>query len=184
MHNELINLLPPERQLALSREYLLRLGVVAAILLIALTVAAAMLLLPTYIFLSQSAVAKESHLMSVESLLSASNESSLSAQLANLSSDVAILTAFGNVPSASATLRTALAVPRPGIILSGFVYTPAVLKKPGTLVMSGAAVTRDALRRYQLAFSGASFVSTANLPVSAYAKDTDITFAISLTLAP
>lgn len=184
MDNELTNLLPPERQRALSRDYLLRLGVVAAILATALFISAGLLLLPSYVFLTQSAAAKEDRLAGLESVLSTADEKALSAQLAALSSDAAVLTALGKTPSASATIRAALSVSRPGVVLSGFSYAPAAGKTPRTLALSGIAVTRDALRTYQLALQSAPFAVAANLPVSAYAKDSDIPFTITVTLSP
>lgn len=184
MDNELTNLLPLERQQALSRGYFVRLGVVISMLLTILTGIAALLLLPTYIFLVQSAASKQEHLANIESTLSSSDEKTLSARLATLSNDVATLAALGRNPSASTVLRTALAVPRPGVALSGFVYTPAAGKIPGTLAITGVAVTRNALRAYQLALQSAPFAAAADLPVSAYAKDTDIEFTITVTLAP
>jgi len=184
MDNELTNLLPPERQSALSREYLLRLGVVVAVMITALTFAAALLLVPTYIFLSQNSSAKTIRLARIESVLSSAEEKALSEQLAALARDASVLIALGEVPSASVILRTALAVPHPGIALSGLAYTPAESKTPGTLAITGIATTRDALRTYQLAMQSASFAAAANLPVSAYAKDTNITFTITVTLTP
>jgi hypothetical protein len=183
MNNEPINLLPPERQRQLAREYRLRLGTVVAMAITALTFVAGLLLLPTYVLLAQSALAKRAHLANVESTLSSADEASLSAHLDALSSDADILSALGRTPSASATIRTALGISRPGIALSGFTYTPAG-KVPGTLAISGVAATRDALRSYQLALETSSFAAEAALPVSAYAKDANITFTITVTLAP
>lgn len=184
MQNEFTNLLPPERQRALARDYYLRLGVVVIILLSILIFAAAVMLLPTYVFLTQSMSAKGARLATIESSLSSANEKELSARLAALASDAEILTALASTPSASRIIRTALAVPRPGVTLSGFGYTPAVKKVPGTLTISGIAATRDALRSYQLALQGAAFALSAVLPVSAYAKDNNITFVITVTLSP
>lgn len=184
MYNELTNLLPPERQRALTRDYFLRLGVVGAVLVNILILASAVMLIPTYVFLAKSAGAKEMRLAAIESTLSSSNEKEISARLAALTADAAILTALSSTPSASSILRTVLDVSRPGITLSGFAYTPAVKKKSRTLLISGTAATRDALRNYQLALQGAPSILSATLPVSAYAKDTDIEFSISTTLAP
>ena len=184
MYNELTNVLPPERQSALSRAYFLRLGVVSAVLLGILTFISAALLLPTYVFLAKSASVKEARLASIESTLSSADETALSARLAALTSDPAILTALANTPSASNIIRTVLAISRPGITLSDFVYTPAVNKVPGTLIISGTAATRDALRGYQLALQGAPLTLSATLPVSSYAKDANTTFTITVTLAP
>jgi len=184
MYNELTNLLPQERQSALSRDYFLRLSVVGAVLLCILTLAAAVLLVPTYVFLAKSANAKEIRLVTIKSALSSANETELSARLAALSGDAAILTALVGAPSASAIIRTVLVVSRPGITLSGFAYTPTANNVPGILSISGTAATRDALRGYQLALQGAPFALSAALPVSAYANDTNIMFTINVTLAP
>lgn len=184
MDNDRINLLPPERQRVVSREYLVRLGVVVSVLITALTAIAGLLLLPTFILLMQSTAAKEAQLANLKTVLSSADEKVLSAHLSALSRDAATLVALGGNPFASEVMRTTLAVSRPGVTLSSFVYTPVAAKLPGKLAISGVAATRDALRTYQLALQGTSFVTTADLPVSAYAKDSNIDFTITMTLAP
>ncbi len=185
MSSELTNLLPSQRRRASAREYRFRLGVVALMLLVALTSVAAVLLVPTYIFLAGSAGAKSARLKGLQSALSSSDEKVLSARLKALSDDTAALIALSDKPTASSILRAALAVDRPDVTLSGFTYAPATTKgTSGTLSLSGTAATRDALRSYQLALQSAPFVRSADLPVSVYAKDTDITFTITITLAP
>ncbi|MDP2665611.1 MAG: hypothetical protein Q8P23_03180 [bacterium] len=184
MDNELTNLLPPERQQALSRAYLLRIGTVAALLITTLIVVAGLLLLPTYILLAQKAVTKQTQFANIESIFSSADEKALSARLTTLANDAVALMALGRTPSASATVRGALAVPRPGITLFSFAYVPATGKIQGTLAVSGIATTRDALRTYQLALQSAPFAAAAALPVSAYAKDSDIAFTITVTLTP
>jgi hypothetical protein len=184
MPNELTNLLPADRRHSLHRDYVLRLGVVAALLASTLTVIAGVLLIPTYIFLSNSARTKEDRLATIEASLSSVSEKTLSDRLAALSADAATLTALPDAHSASAVMRTFLTIPHQGISLSSFVYTPAVGTTHGTLAVSGTATTRDTLRNYQLALQQAPFATSADLPVSAYALDTDIPFTITITLAP
>lgn len=184
MYNELTDLLPPERREALSREYYLRLGVVAVSFVTALVLISMVLLVPTYLFLTTSANAKETRLAAINATLTSSNEGSLTARLTALSSNAATLSALAQAPSASAAIRSILALSRPGITLSAFTYTPAGGKKNAVIAISGTAATRDALRNYQLALSGAPAVLSADLPVSAYAKDSDISFTITMTLAP
>ncbi|HCR52747.1 TPA: hypothetical protein DIV48_03875 [Candidatus Kaiserbacteria bacterium] len=184
MHNELTNLLPPERERALARNYLLRIGVVAAVLVTVLTLSAGVLLIPTYVLLEASANSKKAQLTSVESTFSSADEAALSARLAVLSSNAAKLIALSNAPSISSIVREMLAIPRPGITLSGFSHVPPTDKDPATLVISGSSATRDALRNYQLALQEASFARSAVLPVSAYAKDANIPFTITVTLSP
>ncbi|MDE2173507.1 MAG: hypothetical protein KGJ31_02845 [Patescibacteria group bacterium] len=184
MHRELTNLLPLERRRALRRDYVLRLGVIAALFVSALFFIAAALLLPTYVFLTGSFKVKETHLANIESTLSSVSQKTISDRLAALSDHAATLIAITNTPFASVVIREVLAIPRPGITLSGFVYTPAARGRPGVVTVSGTAATRDTLRNYQLALEGASFALSADLPVSAYAKDTAISFTITVTLAP
>ncbi len=184
MHSELTNLLPPERRHALRRDYSMRLIVVVILLLTALILAAAVLLLPTYVFLVENAKTQKTHLANIESTVSSSDEASLDAQIAMLSNNAATLSSLAAASSVSAIMRTVLSISRPGIALSGFIYSHIVGKKPGTLAISGTAATRNALRGYQLALENAPFAISANLPVSAYAKDTNIVFTITVTLAP
>ena len=182
MNNERTNLLPEDRQRTLRHGYFLRLGVVALIFLILLTCAAAVLLIPTYVFLAENAHAKEVHLAGIESAASSTDSSALSKQLATLSDDSNILGMLTETPSVSAIIRSVLAISRPGITLSGFSYAPMGSKNANVLTISGMAATRDALRSYQLELQNAPFAASADLPVSVYAKDTDISFTITVTL--
>lgn len=183
MYNELTNLLPFERQRSLSRDYRLRLIVVITWLLTIITCVAAALLLPTYVLLSANSEAKEMRLANIKSTISAADEAAFATRLTRLSNNVAILTALANAPSASTIARTVLAVARPGITLSGLDYTSAA-KSLGTLTLSGTSATRAALRNYQLALESVPLVRSAVLPISAYAKEANITFAITLTFVP
>jgi hypothetical protein len=183
MHREFTNLLPVERQRSLSRDYFLRLGVVNALLLMVITFIAAVLLLPTYVFLELSSNAKEMRLANIKSTTSSADEKALAMRLAVLENNIVALTALANIPSASNTIRTILNVSRPGVRLSGFDYTSTTPKSPGKLIILGTSATRDALRNYQIALHGVSVVLTADLPISAYAKDTNIPFTITVTLS-
>lgn len=184
MLDDLTDLLPPERRRARARDYFLRLGVVIVWFVTALVLVSALLLLPTYVFLAQSFRAKEARLANIESALASSDGTALSARLAALTSNTDALAALSRAPSASAIVRLALAVPHPGITFSGFAYAPADGTRPGTLALSGTAATRDALRKYQLVLQGAPFARSADLPVSTYAKDSNIGFTVTVTLAP
>lgn len=174
--------MPFDRQRAFAREYLVRLGTVAAFLATALVAAAGILLIPTYVFLSSSASAKQARLDAIQSALSSSDETALSARLNALSADATTLLALQNAPSPSALMSAVLAVSRPGIAISSISYTAAASDVPGAIAIAGTALTRDALRGYQLALQSAPFAAAADLPVSAYAKDSNIPFTITITL--
>lgn len=178
------NLLPENRQKALHRAYFFRLGVVAVLLASFLVIAAGALLLPTYVYLSTSTKTKEASLAALTATLSSGDDASLSARLAALSKDAATLEALGKAPSVTAAIASVLDVPHAGVALTSFIYAPPTAAKGATVAVSGTAKTRDALRSYQLALQSAPFVRSVDLPVSAYAKDIDASFTVTLTLAP
>ncbi len=184
MSDEFTNLLPRERRHGLFRAYHIRLVVVAIWFGSALLVAAAALLLPTYLFLSEAQKTEDARLSNIAKALASSDEAALSKRLATLSRETTVLGALANTRAASAVVGEVLTLSRPGITLSQFSYLPQSNGKPGTLSVSGTAATRDALRTYQLALQGAPFAQSAALPVSAYAKDANIDFSIVITLAP
>jgi hypothetical protein len=184
MSNNTMNLLPEARQRALAREYYMRISVVALLLVTSLALVSMVLLVPMSILLANTAREKEAHLAALQSELALSEESALALRLQVLSDEMAKLSALANAPSASETIRSVLFVPHLGVKLSGFSYAPALGKSPGNVELNGVAATRDELRTYQLALARAPSVRGVNLPVSAFAKDSDIPFTIDLTLAP
>lgn len=184
MHPDLTNLLPEDRSKLLRSTYFLRLSTVAVSVGALLVFIAALLLIPTYLFLSKEESTRADRLASIKQSLASADETALSARLNALSSDAETLSVLGQTPSGVSILQKLLAVSRPGVVLTSILYTPAGEKTQGALTISGIAATRDALRSYQLALQGSSFAKSADLPVSAYAKDSDIPFAIKITLQP
>lgn len=183
MHKEPDNLLPLSRRRALLRDYSVRVGVMALVAATLLILAAALMLIPTYLFLTKAAAEGEAHLARTTFPITSSDGKAFSAQLDTLSNMTAALLSLAETRSVSATLRAALAIPHPGVALTGFTYTTAQGTHAYILAISGMATTREALRNYQLALQGASFARSAELPVSAFARDTAIPFTITVTLA-
>lgn len=160
----------------------MRLAVVGVWTLVGLGVAAGLLLLPTYVYLRGQVVAQGARLASLEASVAASGGNEVEARLSALDANAALLSALAAAPSASKAVYQVLGISRAGITLSGFSFGAAQGTKPSTLVITGTADTRDHLRAYQLALSGAPFITAADLPISAYAKDSNISFGITLTL--
>jgi hypothetical protein len=184
MRDELTNLLPPERLRALALNYYIRLGVVSLASVTVLTMAAAVLLIPSYVFLDNSLRVKQERLANMEAARSVTNESALTDRITQLSNEVGTLSALAHAHSSVQIARSILSISRTGIRISGFSYAPAVGKTPGTIALRGISQTRDNLRTYQSALQSAPGVASANLPVSAYAKDSNIDFTVTVTLAP
>lgn len=185
MNPELTNLLPPERIRAFRREYVVRLATIGALLLAALLFVAALLLVPSYRYLDRAYAEKQSSLAALGEDDEAGNGAENAANNAAILAEAAQLASLGESGGASDAIRSVLAVPRPGIALSGITFAAFSEKKgvrtPATIKVSGIAATREALRSYDLALSEMPSVSSADLPISAYAKESNIAFAITLT---
>ncbi|MFA6407964.1 MAG: hypothetical protein WCW36_00605, partial [Candidatus Paceibacterota bacterium] len=164
MLDELTNLLPEERQESIIRGQRLRFMVVVASIVATFSFVASILLVPTYVFLVNSAQTKEERLADVTAKLSSAEDVALAARITTLSNYMQNLIEFSSYSSVSSVLRSVLATPRPGITISGFTYTAHTGKNPAILAISGSAQTREALRGYQLALQGAPFAISANLP--------------------
>ena len=183
MYRELTNLLPRSRITALRRDYFLRLGTIAALAAVALIGIHGVLLIPSYVFIEQQTTSYETTLAALEATLATDEEREADVRLSALRDDTAYLTRLESVSTASAAIRALLVLPRAGIHLTNFTFTPPSGEKEneGRMTVAGMADTRDALRRYSLALSALPFVTSADLPISAYAKERDIPFSITLT---
>lgn len=181
MAKELINLLPPERATATRREYFVRLGVVSLLLLAAALVVHGVLLLPSYLYLHQQVVDRQARVASLDAALTGSEGQQVNARVETLDANATYLARLSNAASASASIRTVLSTPHTGIRLIGFTYAPPLGAAPGRIGVTGIADTRESLRRYDAALAALPFVISADLPISAYAKESDIEFTITLT---
>jgi hypothetical protein len=180
MSNRTLNLLPADRIRLFVRDYFFRLGVVFFVAVIVVTGIAAAVLLPTYEFLNSSLATGQAYLAT---LTGTPNSPDLSLRRTALAERAALIAPLAATPSVSTSVRDVLTVSRSGISLFNINYTSAAAGKPGTMLISGTASTRDALHTYQLELQKASFVKSAEVPVSAYAKDAEIPFTITITLA-
>ncbi len=181
MPNDLTNLLPIERQEAVTRNYKLRLTTVAIVLSVLLVATTAVLLLPLYVYLTKTASAKEARLAAIESSLAEANDASLSARLNTLTSDTSTLRALGAASSTAYTIRDVLTLPHPGISITTISYSPTNITQ-AKMILSGTASTRDALHDYELTLTQSNLFTVVSLPVSAFAQDTKINFTLTLTL--
>lgn len=181
MATNLTNLLPYDKARAFREMYFLRLGAVAVFSLCAVALAQIALLTPTYLFISEQTSLAQRELAALTASLATSEEEAMSARLSALSADATRLLEYVRAPSAAHLIRVVLEVPRTGITLSGFAYTPASPGgTDGRLVLTGVASSRETLRAYHRSLSALPFVTEAELPLSAYAKETDIPFTVGL----
>lgn len=186
MITKLIRLLPDERRRAFQNDYFFRLGTITALVLAVLVVIHGILLAPAYFNLQQSKSLEQSRLDAIAQRLASSGDQEIVGRLSMLGSETEHLAKIGGTPSAAASVRSILTLPRSGISLTGFSFTPPAGKAVGQMRVTGTAVSRDSLRRYQSTLATLPGVSGADLPISSYAKESDIPFTITLsgTFAP
>jgi hypothetical protein len=182
MSHNLINLLGEDRVNALRRDYFLRLAAVAIFLLALLTIIHGIFLFPSYLSLSQKYLVKQTELAEANAKLEDTKQNEVTARLSALKGDATYLARLAKAPSASAVVRAVLLVPHTGIHVSTISYASAT-KSTGTgkMMITGVAATREALRAFDLALSNLPFVANADLPISAYAQESNINFTVTLT---
>ncbi len=178
-HNS-TNLLPEERRRSLRQLYFLRLAVVAVSVLIGVVVVHGILLLPSYLYLHTQVDEREAALATLTSSLAGGEEKEIGIRVARLEEDAAYLARLATTPKASAAVAAIIAVPRPGVRLTGFSFAPKDGAEP-QMSVTGIAQTREALRRFEQVIGNEPYVTSTDLPISAYAKERDISFTILIT---
>jgi Tfp pilus assembly protein PilN len=164
-----------------KQEYFIRLGTVTLFALAAIVLASGALLAPSYLYLNTEIQARSNQLSALEAQLGATVGSQASSRLSALSGNAAYLARLASTSSATAALRNVLSAPHTGISLVAFSITPAKHGNDGTMTLTGTASTRETLRAYNDALSHVPGVTNGDLPISAYAQDSNIPFSIKLT---
>lgn len=178
MKHELMNLLPDNRIRSLRQVYFLRLATVAVLVLSGVAIVHGVLLLPSYLFVRAQVVERETRLSALTTTLAGAAEQEVSARVAAIASDSAYLAKRAGAPKASTATQAVLAVPREGVRLRGLSFAPS--EGGAQMLISGVASSREALRRYEQALAGEPYIASVELPISAYAKESNIDFTITL----
>jgi Tfp pilus assembly protein PilN len=181
MYTELTNLLPRSKIKSFKREYLFRLATVGILLLVLLVIILGVLLIPSYLYAREEITTESGALDRLSKTLDTAEAQQAQGELSTLQTESTQLTKLSSVPKASATIDAVLNVPRTGISINGFTFTPPQNGNAGTLQISGVAGTREELSAYDQSLGALPFVTNANLPISEYAQDSNIPFTITLT---
>lgn len=181
MYRELTNLLPRDQARAILREYFTRLATLAVTAIAFVLIAAGAMLVPSYLKYGGDLRIANTEYERLAVSLGASSEQEVSARLSALSANITHLARLDATPKASAALRAVLAIPRAGITLTGFSYTPSAKPGENRMTLTGIATTRSALQQYDLALESAAFVTTSDLPLDTFAEETNLEFIITLT---
>lgn len=179
MTRDLTNLLPADRARSLRAVYFVRLAVIAVLLLAGVAVVHGVLLLPSYLFVQHEVDERRTELALLSERLAGTEEKEVSARVEALGTDAAYLASLAATPKASAAIRAVINLPREGVRLMGFSFMTNT--EGASMTVSGVASTRESLRRFEQTLAAEPYIEAADLPISAYAKERDIPFMITLT---
>jgi Tfp pilus assembly protein PilN len=181
MSPELTNLLPEERARELRSDYFYRLATAVVFIAVCTVAVHGAFLVPAYLHVETDLSTRTSELAKLEA--TAGDDSPTSATiLAALARQTSAIASLGTSTPQSSLLTSTLAVPHPGISVTGIAAAAKAGKNPATVAVSGIAATRDALRSYNLALGALPFAKSADLPVSVYAVESKIPFTITIKL--
>jgi len=149
--------------------------------LVAVIAGSGALLVPSYLYLQEEIQSRELKVATLDASLASSEGREANARLTALVQNSSYLARLATTSTATASIRSVLALPRSGITLSGFSYSPpARTGVDGRLIIDGVASTREALRTYVQVLGKIPSVTNVDLPISVYAKENDIPFTVSL----
>lgn len=179
MYNKPINLLPLAQVKRVHKEYIVRLSTVVAVTFSILVFVQMALLFPSYAMLQ----ARYSQLKITSEYLAqitAQNIQSIKTRINALNARATFFGTLSGAPSATVAIKQVLNITRNGVVLKEITYTASKDGKQAQIIISGIADDRRTLQTYQESLQAASYISSANLPVSVYAKNANIKFTITL----
>lgn len=172
----MFSLLPEEYKKKMHMEYKIRLTIVGLVGLLVLVVISGVFIFPTYLRVS------------TENNLSLMQKQAIERQITeqtgqNAGEDIKSVKQNMNIASLDQrsvilAIDAVLKAQSKDIKLTNFSYT--YNSKASTLAINGISANRQSLQLFQKNLSSDSIFSSAELPLSNYAKDSDIPFSINL----
>lgn len=173
----MINILPESGRSIVKREYRIRLVAVFLFLLALLSLVTAVMLMPSYLFAeveAEQAELEEARLVSAKVEGAKSDAEVITA----VNKQIVGLDAFMMAPRPSEALLVVLQSAGSGIEVVRVSYEGGT----NSVSLSGKATSRDTLLQFSKALQKLPIVLAVDLPVSDLAKNTDVSFNMTLTL--
>ncbi len=174
--SNVLNLLPEERVRLRRHAYRVRVANVSLVLLSVCVVLGGTFLLPSQM---QTRSAYDAAVRELAQLGLSPDQATAASGTQEVTGG-SILETLQTAELASPFLRELTSVPREGIIITKFEYS--LQGVPQRVQVSGKARTREQLAAFVKNLQALPKVATVQLPVSAYAKESDLPFTLTLTL--
>jgi hypothetical protein len=184
------NLIPPHGRTLVHREYIARLVSVYALMIAVVVIAAATLLMPQYLFVQarQETIEASRHSEADSETAFKEHEKLIT----DMNSLVRELNALAPSLPVTEVLRTLDDVPRTGVRVTGFQFPKGDYWNPAAppdqsmnpvFQMTGQATSRATLASFRGALEATPLIETAQVPLSDLARDTNLTFTMTVTLS-
>lgn len=176
----MINLIPPSARTQVKQEYWIRVGSVWMILIAIALCMVALLLVPVFVLVKKQQAVFGDQFASAQDTQA---QFSAAADLLKNANDAAALLSGGQTDfMPSAIFETVNSVLTSEIIITQY----NISKKEGvqSVAVIGQATSRTALAAFRDALESHPRFASAELPLANLAKDVDILFNITVTLAP
>ncbi len=175
-----INLLPPSRIRMLRKQRLIKLATVSAAVFSILIIIQMMLLFLSYNYLQTKYYNLQNLQREFSAKLASRNIQAINTRTETLNKNVRFLETLNNTPSGVAAIQYVLGIKHSGVTINSIIYTTPSKKQKAKIILSGVAQTREALHTYQQALQTNRYIDSVDLPVNSYAKDSNITFTITV----
>ncbi len=176
----MINLIPPNGHTALKHEYVLRIASVYGFILGGVFLASAALMVPTYVL--TSAQLKTAHQSNEEMELTKAAFAEAADEIKRVNAVMSVLRIEENPIVYSEIIEEVIRSTSEGITLATF-RAAQVNTTLNTVVVQGTASNRRSLSSFKDALEASPLFETAQLPISDLARDTNLPFMVTLTMA-
>ena len=177
------NLLPPESQKNILKEYRIRLAATSMAALFIITLFAIILLIPSFLLSSVKVKSSEEQLNLVRNKDTEQVEKEMKSLIFQTNADTTLLEEGDVVTEVVGELFTYLLDTKPNsIAITGILYEKSKTDDLDTVSLRGIALNREALFSYITFLQTSGYFTEAAVPVSRFIKEKDIDFTIPMKM--
>ncbi len=173
----MINLLPPEGHKAVKREYVLRVGAAIFLLFAGVAIFLTVSLIPTYVLIG--AQINSSEALTTEASDDAERYEDAEAEVKEIEMIMAQLQKRPQTQDISTIVAEIRKRASSAISFKTFRIDTA---KKALIQIQGVAETRESLAQFRTALEASDLFAKAEVPISDLARETELPFAITITL--
>jgi hypothetical protein len=178
----MINLIPPHGRTALTHEYILRVGSLYGFVIGGVLMASAALMVPTYVLTGSQLKALRMESPETEEIKSAFDRASEEIKIANALASQLRVREKSSEYMYSQIIEEIVRSASGGIVFANFQGGDEE-KGLREIMIQGTAANRSTLAEFKASLEAAPLFEKADIPISDLARDTNLPFVVTVTLA-